>query len=67
MVQPPTTKNRYFDDFDSFDASTAHPVDEWLSSSPVAGADGLRWWSAMPTHPLHCMAMDFLSVSGVFK
>jgi hypothetical protein len=37
-----------------------------LSSSPVAGADGLRWWSAMPTHPLHHMAMNFLSVPGVF-
>ena len=41
-TQLPATKNRYFDDFDSFNATgTAHPVDEWLSSSPVAGADGL--------------------------
>ena len=38
----------------------------WLSSSPVAGADGLQWWAAMPTHPLHRMAMNFLSIPGVF-
>jgi hypothetical protein len=65
-MQPSVTKNKYFDDFDSFNASTADPVDEWLSSSPVAGADGLQWWAAMPTHPLHRMAMNFLSIPGVF-
>jgi hypothetical protein len=65
-MQPSVTKNKYFDDFDSFNASTANPVDEWLSSSPVAGVDGLQWWAAMPTHPLHHMAMNFLSIPGVF-
>ncbi|KIM88425.1 hypothetical protein PILCRDRAFT_95596 [Piloderma croceum F 1598] len=57
---PSVTKNN---DFDSFNASsTANPVDEWLSSSPVAGTDSLQWWTAMPTHPLHRMAMNFLSI-----
>jgi hypothetical protein len=65
-TQSSVTRNKYFDDFDSFSASsTANPVDEWLSSSPVAGADGLQWWAAVPTHPLHHMAMNFLSIPGV--
>jgi hypothetical protein len=67
-MQPSATKNRYFDDFDSFNASgTTHPVDKWLNSPAVAGADGLQWWYAIPTHPLHYMAVDFLSVPCMFS
>jgi hypothetical protein len=65
-MQPSATKNKYFDDFDSFNANTANPVDKWLSLSPVAGADSLQWWAAMPTYPLHYMTMNFLSIPGVF-
>jgi len=65
-MQPPAMKNRYFDDFDSFNASgTTHPVYEWLNSPVVAGADSLQWWYAMPTHPLR-MAVKFLLVPGMF-
>lgn len=63
-LQSQSTKNKYFDEFDFNTTSTAHPVDEWLNSPPIAGADGLPWWFAMESHPLHRMALNFLSILG---
>jgi hypothetical protein len=42
-LQSQPMKNKYFDEFDFNTTSTAHPVDEWLNSPPIAGADGLPW------------------------
>jgi hypothetical protein len=44
------TKNKYFEEFDFNASSSAHPVDEWLNSPPIAGADGLQYWGAMAGH-----------------
>lgn len=66
--QPMQSKNRYFDDFDSFNASpSSDPIMDWLTSPPIPGADGLMWWTAMESsgHPLCPMGMDFLSAPGM--
>jgi hypothetical protein len=59
------TKNKYFEEFDFNASSSAHPVDEWLSSPPIAGADGLQYWGAMAGHRLQRMALNFLSAPGM--
>ena len=67
--QPPPSKNKYFDDFDSFNSasSSADPIMDWLTSPPIPGADGLMWWTAMESsrHPLYPMGMNFLSTPGM--
>ena len=67
FLQSPPSRNKYFDEFDFNMTSTAHPVDEWLNSPPISGADGLPWWSAMESHPLHRIAVDFLSIPGNYS
>ena len=68
-LQPVQTKNKYFEDFDSFNASSssADPITDWLTSPPIPGADGLMWWSVMEVsgHPLSRMGSDFLSAPGM--
>jgi hypothetical protein len=67
-LQRVPTKNKYFEDFDSFNASVAtDPITDWLTSPPIPGADGLMWWTAMEAsgHPLSRMGLNFLSVPGM--
>lgn len=67
-VQPQLSRNKYFDNFNSFNTtSSTNPVDEWLNTPPITTAtDGLQYWTAMLTsgHPLARMSLDFLSISG---
>jgi hypothetical protein len=67
-LQSVQTKNKYFEDFDSFNpTSSADPITEWLTSPTIPGADGLMWWSAMEAsgHPLSRMGLNFLSAPGM--
>jgi hypothetical protein len=67
-AQPQLSRNKYFDNFDSFNTtSSTNPVDEWLNTPPITTAtDGLQYWTAMLTsgHPLVRMSLDFLSIPG---
>ena len=64
-----SSKNKYFEDFDSYNASDmSDPISEWLSMPTIPGADGLMYWNAMEAngHPLSWMGLNFLSVPGNF-
>jgi hypothetical protein len=62
-------KNKYFEDFNSYNASDmSDPISEWLSTPTIPGADGLMYWNAMEAsrHPLSQMGLNFLSAPGNF-
>jgi hypothetical protein len=70
VLQPQPSRNKYFDNFNTFNTpSMMDPVDEWLNSPPITTVtDGLQWWMAMAAsgHPLSGMGIDFLSIPGMF-
>ena len=64
-----SSKNKYFEDFDSYNASDmSDPISKWLSMPTIPGADGLMYWNAMEAsrHPLSWMGLNFLLAPGNF-
>ena len=64
-----SSKNKYFEDFDSYNASDmSDPISKWLSTPTIPRADGLMYWNAMEAsgHPLSWMGLNFLSAPGNF-
>jgi hypothetical protein len=67
-LKPALLKNKYFEDFDSYNASnTFDPVSEWLTTPSISGADGLSYWNGIEAsrHSLSRMGPDFSSAPGM--
>lgn len=50
-------------------AVVGDPVNNWLNSPPILiSVDAITYWTGMESmgHPLSRMALDFLSIPGMF-
>lgn len=50
-------------------AVVGDPVNNWLNSPPIPiSVDAITYWTGMESmgHPLSRMALDFLSIPGMF-